>query len=954
VAAAAVGSSVTKPAVRGVAPGAQLWAYDWQLATAEMESDAAALDLAFAPFGPKLGFSFDPLCPDHMTFWGAPGELEDPAYGRYTAEASDVDRLCARTDLLVVWPSGNERLDRGGVLGEPHYHVGERPCQGPFTDPHLQEATLQYGTIGGNAVAKNVLTIGATRSVAFADLTAQRIVALDSSSFGPTADGRIKPELAAGGALEYSAAAALDDAFSQQEGTSGAAAVAAGVTALVQEAYVKTHGGASATGAELKALLVQTAREAGAAPGPDYALGYGLLDAFAAAQLVALDAQEEPRSFVGSLAPGETIELAMAQPSAAADALRVTLAWTDPPGPPGDGSQRALVNDLDLTLVGPDGSVFFPWTLDPLDPLAPAARTHKNDRDNLEVIDVETPHQAGVFHVRVRAPDKLARDQRQRFALVSSVPLSARAGALLQVARHIELDRDAGPRLRATLKVEARDGSSTPIRARSLAPWLALQEQASTPAQLELEVDTALLPDEDPVLARVELETADGLDRRLVGVVVQNRCVPACALQPCGGCGPGTSCEQAMCRPWLATCPAADLGRALGIALAEGELSQRDDVLSASCADRASVSIAFGWTASATGRYVFSTRGSDSDTLLLLRRNACGGDELACNDDSLSTDSTLSAALEEGDQLVIGIGSLAAGRGAFVLSAARARCAAVDLGSRLGMSLVRGTTYGGVDDLAAPCGGQGAKDVSFAWTAPVSSLYRFLLQADYPALLHLRSQDCEGAVLGCSAAPELAPIELAVEAGQQLVVVVDGVGDSSGKFSLGITDSSASCAGACESKGARCACDAACLAFGDCCEDACSSCGRCQCVPDCANRECGSDGCGDSCGTCEPGLRCNDRGRCIEDPCAGVECDTCQRCVEGRCETLPEGSRCEDGDLCTILDACRDGVCQGLAKPCEDGFRCTENSCAQATGACEARAIANCCETCPDDRAGRH
>lgn len=56
------------------------------------------------------------------------------------------------------------------------------------------------------------------------------------------------------------------------------------------------------------------------------------------------------------------------------------------------------------------------------------------------------------------------------------------------------------------------------------------------------------------------------------------------------------------------------------------------------------------------------------------------------------------------------------------------------------------------------------------------------------------------------------------------------------------------------------------------CTGSCGTCGgrtpRCingkctSCYPNCTNKDCGSDGCGGSCGTCTSGHICNSRGKC--------------------------------------------------------------------------------------------
>jgi MYXO-CTERM domain-containing protein len=69
-------------------------------------------------------------------------------------------------------------------------------------------------------------------------------------------------------------------------------------------------------------------------------------------------------------------------------------------------------------------------------------------------------------------------------------------------------------------------------------------------------------------------------------------------------------------------------------------------------------------------------------------------------------------------------------------------------------------------------------------------------------------------------------------------------------------------------------------------------------------------------------------GLCEDDPCATVTCDappsTCHRspgtCADGECSysLKPATSSCDDGDECTVLDACdADGKCAGEAKACE-------------------------------------
>lgn len=84
--------------------------------------------------------------------------------------------------------------------------------------------------------------------------------------------------------------------------------------------------------------------------------------------------------------------------------LRVTICWTDPPGPEQpyqlDPTNLVLVNDLDLRVISPDGSVTNkPWVLNPTNPAA-AATTGDNIRDNVEQVLIPNPTD-GWYTVRV-------------------------------------------------------------------------------------------------------------------------------------------------------------------------------------------------------------------------------------------------------------------------------------------------------------------------------------------------------------------------------------------------------------------------------------------------------------------------------------------------------------------------------------------------------------------------
>jgi len=133
----------------------------------------------------------------------------------------------------------------------------------------------------------------------------------------------------------------------------------------------------------VKGLLLHTAKDLGHA-GPDYAYGHGLVDARAAIDLARANAVVEDTILQQGQRDAYTLDVA-----SGATALKLTLVWDDYPGDPLAG--EALVNDLDLMVTGPDGTAYYPWTLDPLLPENPAQRIRADHVNNVEQVTVDSP-----------------------------------------------------------------------------------------------------------------------------------------------------------------------------------------------------------------------------------------------------------------------------------------------------------------------------------------------------------------------------------------------------------------------------------------------------------------------------------------------------------------------------------------------------------------------------------
>lgn len=184
------------------------------------------------------------------------------------------------------------------------------------------------------------------------------------------------------------------DGYSGSGGTSLAAPVVSGAVALMLEQFVERHGvdldAAPPLPSTVKALLLHTADDlirdeapARATPnpdteegvahgrGPDFATGFGLLDAKEAVDLVGAHTPDAPRFREEKIASGEIHVYRI--PVEGNEPLRVTLAWDDAPGDAATSQlQPKLVNDLDVVAVSPEGVGHSPWLLDPL-PIDPTA-----------------------------------------------------------------------------------------------------------------------------------------------------------------------------------------------------------------------------------------------------------------------------------------------------------------------------------------------------------------------------------------------------------------------------------------------------------------------------------------------------------------------------------------------------------------------------------------------------
>ncbi|RMH53240.1 MAG: T9SS C-terminal target domain-containing protein [Bacteroidetes bacterium] len=416
-----------RPEARGMAYAADLVAYDWSNDTVEMTTEAArGLLVSNHSYGMVAGWHYGDLeGTGSGWYWNGDPTIsttEDYAFGWYGSEAVQFDQVAHTYPfLLPVVAAGNDRADTGPRSGTYRAYTADGAWATFSVDarPIPPDGGAQgYDTIAGAAVAKNVLTVGSVGG----DPTGGFRVS-PFSSFGPTDDGRVKPDLVGYGEEVFSTLATGINRYAFYSGTSMATPNVAGTLLLLQE-HMANLLGTSLRAASLKGLVLHTARDLGP-PGPDYQYGWGLLDAEAAARQLSA-ALSNPLALLETTLPdGGTFTQTATVDSAGP--LRITLSWTDPPsarrplqGPSSlDDPTPHLKHDLDVRLIhDASGTVYLPFVLDPGAPEAPAA-PGDNRVDPIEQIYLPEAL-AGSYTIRVSHKGSLTAGRPQPFTLLVS------------------------------------------------------------------------------------------------------------------------------------------------------------------------------------------------------------------------------------------------------------------------------------------------------------------------------------------------------------------------------------------------------------------------------------------------------------------------------------------------------------------------------------------------------
>ncbi|MEO0900634.1 MAG: S8 family serine peptidase [Bacteroidota bacterium] len=392
-------SSGVKPKARGVAFGAEAITHNWTRDKIEAtEAAASGMLLSNHSYGIKS---------DRVPDW---------YFGAYIKISQDWDKIMYNAPYyLMVNAAGNSQRSQDNAS----------PIYGKTADG--------FDLLLGFTTSKNALTVAGadTKLNEKGELLEANIASY--SSLGPIDDGRIKPDLAGDGSSIFSTTSQSNSSYGTSTGTSMAAPGVTGSLLLLQQ-YHNQLFGHYMKAATLKGLALHTADDVGT-PGPDYKMGWGVLNTKTAAETL----QDEGFTALideNQLTQGETYTLEVE--ALGNEDLMISVSWTDVEGEyinRGDlnSATKALMNDLDVRVIK-NNETHLPWKLNPRR-ANDAATKADNAVDPFERIDIKNAK--GSYTILISHKGELKNGFQDFSLIVSGAKIS---NCSLQAPQDVELD----------------------------------------------------------------------------------------------------------------------------------------------------------------------------------------------------------------------------------------------------------------------------------------------------------------------------------------------------------------------------------------------------------------------------------------------------------------------------------------------------------------------------------
>ena len=320
---------------------------------------------------------------------------------------------------FIVKSAGNSRNSNGPSKTTDYYFLKNSTKDSSNISRAKNDG---YDIISTTGNAKNILTVGAIELISSIPEKATDVDISDFSAWGPTDDGRIKPDIVGVGTSLLSTSNSSNTSYATLSGTSMSSPQVSGSLFLLQQLYNRLNKNTFMRSATLKGLALHSAMDVGAV-GPDYQTGWGLLDMEKAGGIL-LNADQSNLILEGTLANTKTEKRTFVA-SGKGD-LTATLAWTDPEGDVIELTTKALnnrtpklVNDLDIKITDDNGS-YLPFILDPEKPQN-VATTGDNIRDNIEKIIIKGAVPGKSYALTISHKGTLKNDKQDFSLLVSGI-----------------------------------------------------------------------------------------------------------------------------------------------------------------------------------------------------------------------------------------------------------------------------------------------------------------------------------------------------------------------------------------------------------------------------------------------------------------------------------------------------------------------------------------------------
>ncbi len=361
---------------KGMASQATGNAYDWNNDTSEMASAAA-----------------NGLLISNHSYGAIASQLSESSFGAYSSQSAAYDQVAFDAkNYLIIQAAGNDRA----------------------TNQIHNPSKFGYDLVNNAKTAKNCLTVAAVYGLTAEYSGPEDVIIAPFSSYGPTDDNRIKPDIAAKGMQLLSSVSSGNSAYDIESGTSMASPVVSGGALLLQQRYRQLFPDYMRS-ATLRGLICHTADEAGDADGPDPRFGWGLFDAKKAVEAINNNGTS---SYINQLSLSNSETFSINVIAQEGQKLQVSICWTDPAGAASsllDNPSPRLKNDLDVR-VTKGAATFYPWKL--ADTYEAPAVQGDNIVDNIERIDI--PNASGQYTVTVSHKGSLTTGSQEYSLIVTS------------------------------------------------------------------------------------------------------------------------------------------------------------------------------------------------------------------------------------------------------------------------------------------------------------------------------------------------------------------------------------------------------------------------------------------------------------------------------------------------------------------------------------------------------